>query len=87
MAMKHMTDTAFSKVIYDKSKIPEWSNEVGEAIGAVGGGNMAGAILNGVVATVIVVVGVILGVVSESASNLFWTFFSLSLITLLLRNF
>ena len=37
MAMKHMTDTAFSKVIYDKSKIPEWSNEVGEAIAAVGG--------------------------------------------------
>ena len=42
------------------------------------------SILNGVVATVIVVVGIILGVVSESASNLFWTFFSLSLITLLL---
>jgi amino acid transporter len=42
------------------------------------------SILNGIVATVIVVVGVILGVVSESASNLFWTFFSLSLITLLL---
>jgi hypothetical protein len=37
MAMKHMTDTAFSKVIYDKSKIPEWSNAVGEAIAAVGG--------------------------------------------------
>jgi amino acid transporter len=42
------------------------------------------SILNGVVATVIVVIGVILGVVSESASNLFWTFFSLSLVTLLL---
>ena len=42
------------------------------------------SILNGVVATVIVVVGVILGVVSEDASNLFWTFFSLSLVTLLL---
>lgn len=37
MVMKHMTDTAFSKVVYDKSRIPEWSNEVGEAIGAVGG--------------------------------------------------
>lgn len=44
MAMKHMTDTAFSKVIYDKSKIPEWSNEVGEAIAAVGGGNIADAV-------------------------------------------
>ena len=38
MVMKHMTDTAFSKVIYDKSRIPEWSNEVGQAIAAMGGG-------------------------------------------------
>ncbi|MBQ3125576.1 MAG: hypothetical protein IJC15_00780 [Clostridia bacterium] len=43
MAMKHMADTAFSKVIYDKSKIPEWSNGVGEAIAAVGG-NVADAV-------------------------------------------
>ena len=41
MALKHMQSTAFSKVIYDKTRIPEWSNEVGEAIAAVGGGNMA----------------------------------------------
>lgn len=44
MVMKHMADTAFSKVIYDKSKIPEWSNEVGEAIAAMGGGNIADAV-------------------------------------------
>lgn len=44
MVMKHMTDTAFSKVIYDKSRIPEWSNEVGEAIAASGGGNMSDAV-------------------------------------------
>ncbi len=44
MAMKHMIDTAFSKVIYDKSKIPEWSNQVGEAIAAVGGGNISDAV-------------------------------------------
>ena len=44
MVMKHMTNTAFSKVIYDKSKIPEWTNEVGEAIAAVGGGNIADAV-------------------------------------------
>lgn len=44
MAMKHMTDTAFSKVIYDKSKIPEWTNEVGEAIAAIGGGNVSDAV-------------------------------------------
>lgn len=44
LAMKHMTDTAFSKVVYDKSKIPEWSNAVGEAIAAVGGGNVADAV-------------------------------------------
>jgi hypothetical protein len=44
MAMKHMTDTAFSKVIYDKSKIPEWSNEVGEAIAVVGATNVSDAV-------------------------------------------
>lgn len=44
MLMKHMTDTAFSKVIYDKTRIPEWSNRVGEAIAAVGGGNMSDAV-------------------------------------------
>ncbi len=43
MMMKHMSDTAFSKVIYDKSRIPEWSNEVGEAIAAVGG-DLSGAV-------------------------------------------
>ena len=42
------------------------------------------SILNGVVASVIVVVGIVLGEVSETASNLFWTFFSLSLVTLLI---
>lgn len=44
MAMKHMSDTAFSKVVYDKSRIPEWSNEVGQAIAAMGGGNVADAV-------------------------------------------
>jgi len=42
------------------------------------------SILNGVVASIILIVGLILGEVSESASNLFWTFFSLSLVTLLI---
>ena len=42
------------------------------------------SIMNGIVATVIVVLGLILGEVSETASNLFWTFFSLSLVTLLI---
>lgn len=42
------------------------------------------SIMNGVVATVIVIIGLILGQVSETASNLFWTFFSLSLVTLLM---
>lgn len=40
--------------------------------------------MNGIVATVIIIIGLILGYVSETASNLFWTFFSLSLVTLLL---
>ena len=44
MVMKHMSDTAFSKVIYDKSKIPEWSNEVGEAIAAIGTTNVQDAV-------------------------------------------
>ena len=44
MMMKHMTDSAFSKVIYDRTRIPEWTNEVGDAIGAVGGGNLADAV-------------------------------------------
>lgn len=44
MMMKHMRDTAFSKIIYDKSRIPEWSNEVGEAIAAMGGGSVADAV-------------------------------------------
>ncbi len=44
LAMKHMTDTAFSKVVYDKSRIPEWSNGVGEAIAVVGGGNVADSV-------------------------------------------
>ncbi len=44
MAMKHMSDTAFSKIVYDKSRIPEWSNEIGEAIAAMGGGNVADAV-------------------------------------------
>ena len=44
LAMKHMTDSAFSKVIYDKSRIPEWSNGVGEAIAANGGGNIADSV-------------------------------------------
>ncbi len=44
MVMKHMSDTAFSKVIYDKSKIPEWSNEVGEAIAAIGTSNVSDAV-------------------------------------------
>ena len=42
------------------------------------------SILNGVVASIIIVLGIILGEVSETASNLFWTFFSLSLVTLLI---
>lgn len=43
MVMKHMSDTAFSKVVYDKTRIPEWSNEVGEAIAATGAVNVSDA--------------------------------------------
>ena len=41
------------------------------------------SIMNGIVATIIIVLGLILGGISENASNLFWTFFSFSLVTLL----
>jgi len=44
MAMKHMIDTAFSKVIYDKKLIPEWTNEVGQAIGVISGGDVSNAV-------------------------------------------
>lgn len=36
MAMKHMMDTAFSKVVYDSTVVDEWSNKVGEAIAVNG---------------------------------------------------
>jgi len=36
MAMKHMMDTAFSKVIYDSTIIDNWTNKVGEAIAVNG---------------------------------------------------
>ena len=42
------------------------------------------SIINGIVASIIIIIGIVLGQVSESASNLFWTFFSLSLVTLLI---
>ncbi len=36
MAMKHMMDTAFSKVVYDSTIIDNWTNRVGEAIAVNG---------------------------------------------------
>ena len=48
MVMKHMTDTAFSKVVYDKTLIPEWTNEVGEAVGVKGGDVRQAAVSLGV---------------------------------------
>ena len=36
MVMKHMMDTAFSKVVYDSTIIDNWSNKVGEAIAVNG---------------------------------------------------
>lgn len=42
------------------------------------------SIINGIVATVILIAAIIIGQISDSASNLFWTFFSFSLVTLLI---
>ncbi|MBQ5837031.1 MAG: hypothetical protein IIW39_00020 [Clostridia bacterium] len=36
MAMKHMMDTAFSKVVYDSTLLDSWSDRVGEAIAVNG---------------------------------------------------
>lgn len=36
MVMKHMMDTAFSKVVYDNTVIEEWSNRFGEAVAVNG---------------------------------------------------
>ncbi len=45
MLMKHMQDAAFSKVIYDKTKIPEWDGKPGSVIAAhSGGGSLADAV-------------------------------------------
>jgi len=44
MVMKQMVDAAFSKVIYDRRLIPEWSNEVGQAIGVNAGGDVSNAV-------------------------------------------
>ncbi len=38
MLMKHMQDSAFSKVIYDKTRIPEWDGKPGSVIAAHSGG-------------------------------------------------
>ncbi len=43
LAMRHMTETAFSKVIYDRALIPEWNDSVGEAIGVMSGGDVSRA--------------------------------------------
>jgi len=42
------------------------------------------SIINGIVATVILIAAIIAGQISDTASNLFWTFFSFSLVTLLI---
>ena len=44
MLMKHLTESAFSKVVYDQTRIPSWSNQIGEAIPALGGGNINDAV-------------------------------------------
>ena len=37
MSMLSMMSSAYPKIIYDRSRIPKWSNRVGEAIGVTGG--------------------------------------------------
>jgi len=47
MVMKHMMDTAFSKVIYDSTIIDEWSNRVGEAIAVNGSVDNVAKVITG----------------------------------------
>lgn len=47
MVMKHMMDTAFSKVVYDSTVIEDWSNKVGEAVAVNGPVDSVAAVLNG----------------------------------------
>lgn len=47
MVMKHMMDTAFSKVIYDSTVIEDWSNKVGEAVAVNGPVENVASVLNG----------------------------------------
>lgn len=46
MVMKHMMDTAFSKVVYDSTVIEDWSNKVGEAVAVNGPVDNVAAVLN-----------------------------------------
>ncbi len=46
MVMKHMMDTAFSKVVYDSTVIEDWSNKVGEAIAVNGPIDNVATVLN-----------------------------------------
>ncbi len=46
MVMKHMMDTAFSKVIYDSTVIEDWSNKVGEAVAVNGPVENVASVLN-----------------------------------------
>lgn len=36
MALRHQQMNAFPKVVYDKTRIPQWTNRVGEAVGVAG---------------------------------------------------
>ena len=47
MVMKHMMDTAFSKVVYDSTIIDEWSNRVGEAIAVNGSVDNVAKVITG----------------------------------------
>lgn len=41
MAMEHVKKSAFPKMFFDRTKIKEWTNKVGQAIGVVGNPNEA----------------------------------------------
>lgn len=71
------------------NSVAKYSAEDGGLPKAFAKSNKAGvpymaSIINGIVATIILIAAIIVGQVSDTASNLFWTFFSFSLVTLLI---
>ncbi|MFI3261208.1 MAG: APC family permease [bacterium] len=70
--------TSVAKFSADDKGLPSFLTKVNNS-----GVPYVAAISNGVIASIVLLAGIFITYISEDASNLFWTFFSLSLISLL----